>query len=201
MKNVDYLDAVVVMLGEPIGHGFDAEAWETLEGSLGFGLPVDYKKILDSYGPVRLNGHLSLKHPANARWNLGKWISGTVEAWREVPWDDEIDGDPRPSLGISEMKFGTDDGLTPIVGTDRGETVFLARGMAGREFRIFVESGDGEFFEYPICFSEWLYRYLVGEDMAGPNSSAFYPGPVKFESLPMSYGEETTVWYGPDRGM
>ncbi len=201
MKSVDHLGAVIAMLGLPTGHGVHPEAWEELEGSLGFGFPPDYKQILDSYGPVQLNGHLSLKHPATARWNLGKWIRETVAAWEEVPWDDEIDGDPRIALGISEMKFGTVDGLTPVAGTDRGETIFLARSVSGQEWRIFVEDGEGEFFEYSVSFSEWLYRYLVGEDMAGPNSSAFYPGPVKFESLPMSYGEETAVWYGPGRGM
>ncbi|PHQ53563.1 hypothetical protein BLA24_00495 [Streptomyces cinnamoneus] len=189
------------MLGEATGHGANPGAWESIENSLGFGLPADYKQVLEAYGPVKLNGHLYVNHPATVRWNLGKWIRETVVAWGEVPWDDDIDGDPRPALGISEMKFGTSDGLTPIAGTDRGELIFLARGASGQEWRIFVGDGDGEFFEYSICFSEWLYRYLVGEDMAGPNSSAFYPGPVKFEGRPMSYGEETAVWYGPDRGM
>ncbi|MEU5051887.1 SMI1/KNR4 family protein [Streptomyces sp. NPDC021096] len=197
----DYLGDVVAMLGEARGYGASPEAWADLEASLGFELPADYKKILEAYGPVQLNGHLYLDHPATARWNLGEWIRETVVAWEEVPWGDDIDGDPRPALGISEMRFGTSDGLTPVASTNRGETVFLARGAGGQEWRLFVDDGEGEFFEYSISFSEWLYRYLVGEDMAGPNSSAFYPGPVKLEGRPMSYGDETAVWYGPDRGM
>ncbi|MFG2439028.1 hypothetical protein [Streptomyces sp. NPDC048508] len=55
--------------------------------------------------------------------------------------------------------------------------------------------------EHHMSFTEWLYRYLIGEDMSGPSSSAFYPGPVKLERLPMSAGERTEPWYGPDRGM
>lgn len=30
-----------------------------------------------------------------------------------------------------------------------------------------------------MSFAEWLCRYLTGQDMAGPNRSAFYPGPVQ----------------------
>ncbi len=200
MASSDYLGDVVARLGEPRGYGPAPEAWESLESSLGFELPADYKRIVEDYAPVKVHGHLYLSHPATSGWNLGEWIRETVEDWEAVPWDDEIEGDPRRVLGISEMEFGTAGGLTPVASTDRGETIFLAPGAAGRGVRIFVENGESEFFEYSISFSEWLYRYLAGEDMTGP-SPVFYPGPVKFESLPMSYGEETAVWYGPDRGM
>lgn len=37
--------------------------------------------------------------------------------------------------------------------------------------------------------------------MAGPNSSGFYPGPVKLEHLPMPADERPEPWYGPDCGM
>ncbi|GAA3482167.1 hypothetical protein GCM10018966_066990 [Streptomyces yanii] len=50
-------------------------------------------------------------------------------------------------------------------------------------------------------FGEWLYRYLIGEDMTGPNSAAFYPGPVQMRYLPMPVDEHPEPWYGPDRGM
>ncbi|MFV8127911.1 SMI1/KNR4 family protein [Streptomyces syringium] len=201
MKKVEYLDAVVAMLGEPTSRGASSEARTDLERSLGFELPVDCMQILEWYGPVKVNDHLYLNHPATDRWNLGEWIRDTVKAWDAISWGDEIDGDPRPSLGLTEMKFGTSEGLTPVASTDRGETIFLAKGATGQGWRVFVEDGEGEFFEYPISFSEWLYRYLIGEDMAGPNSSVLYPGPVKFESLPMRSGDERVVSYGPDRNM
>nr|WTB30861.1 hypothetical protein OG781_16405 [Streptomyces sp. NBC_00830] len=43
--------------------------------------------------------------------------------------------------------------------------------------------------------------YLIGEDMAGPNSSAFYPGPVELQHLPMSADERPEHWCGPDRSI
>ncbi|MFE3991468.1 hypothetical protein ACFXPW_07170 [Streptomyces goshikiensis] len=70
------------------------------------------------------------------------------------------------------MEFGTARGLTPIASADSGQTVFLARRPEESRDLLFVEDGDGEFFEYSMSFSEWLYRYLIGEDMSGPNTSS-----------------------------
>ncbi|TLQ48360.1 hypothetical protein FEF34_20950 [Streptomyces marianii] len=64
-----------------------------------------------------------------------------------------------------------------------------------------MEDGEGEFFEYAMGFAEWLYRYLVGEDMAGPETSSFYPGPVILRDLPMMPDERPPTRRGPDRGM
>ncbi|WP_093497385.1 hypothetical protein [Streptomyces sp. Ag109_O5-10] len=42
-------------------------------------------------------------------------------------WDDlDPDEDPRLLFGLAELTFGTRDGLWPIAGADRGETLFLA---------------------------------------------------------------------------
>ncbi|GAU69155.1 putative hypothetical protein [Streptomyces sp. NBRC 110611] len=201
MTESQYLESVFAMLGQPESRHADPAAWETLECELGVELPVDYKAIIDGYGPVKLNGHLNLDHPAAERWNLRQAMQRDALVWSEVPWEEiELDTDPRPSLGISDMKFGTPDGLIYAVGTNRDEAIFLGKGTGPQGWRVFV-ARDDDFFEYPMPFAEWLYRYLVGEDMAGPNSSAFVPGPVMFESLPMSANETVTAWYGPDRGM
>ncbi|MER7705390.1 hypothetical protein ABTX81_21175 [Kitasatospora sp. NPDC097605] len=40
-----------------------------------------------------------------------------------------------------------------------------------------------------------------GEDMVGPNSSAFHPGPVLLEPLPVSPDDRPAPMYGPERGM
>lgn len=48
---------------------------------------------------------------------------------------------------------------------------------------------------------EWLYRYLIGEEMAGWDSAAFYPGPVQLEYPPTGPGQRTQEAYGPERGM
>lgn len=69
-------------------------------------------------------------------------------------------------------------------------------------WRILACNGDEQdFYEYRMPFGEWLYRYLTGEDMPGPGSAVFYPGPVVFESMPMAAGDEPITWIGPDRGM
>lgn len=46
-----------------------------------------------------------------------------------------------------------------------------------------------------------LHRYLIGEDVAGPNTSAFYPDPVELQHLPMSADERPEHWCGPDRSI
>ncbi|MEV0036861.1 SMI1/KNR4 family protein [Streptomyces sp. NPDC050804] len=199
MNAADYLRALVGVLGEPPTLHASPSAWQDLERELGFELPEDYKGIIDGYAPVRLNGHLYLLHPATHRWNLVRWVRETVDVWSDVEWDDELEGDPRPILGVDEIRFGVAGGLTPLLGSDRGETVFLAHGAPGAESSIFAERGDGEFHHYPVSFAEWLYRHLAGEDMTGPNSSVFHPGPVKFANLPMSSADPETEWSGPDR--
>ncbi|MFD7104405.1 SMI1/KNR4 family protein [Streptomyces kasugaensis] len=202
MTEEQYLEALFTMLGKPACRYANPEAWAALEGDLGVALPTDYKRIIDGYGPVKLNGHLYLKHPATKDWNLAEEMRSTAHVWSEVSWDGvDLEFDPRSSLGIPEIRFGTPDGLIYAVSTNGGgEAVFLGKGVTGRGWRIFVYL-DGEFYEYDMSFSEWLYRYLIGENMTGPYSSRFIPGPVKFESLPMSAGDTPVTWYGPDRGM
>ncbi|MFK0114223.1 hypothetical protein [Streptomyces sp. NPDC091217] len=79
--------------------------------------------------------------------------------------------------------------------------VFYApRGASGKG-SLFVEGGDYEFFEFSCSFAEWLYRWLMGEEMTGPGGSAFYPGPVVLEDLPMNPDERPEKRYGPPRGM
>ncbi|MFI2739188.1 SMI1/KNR4 family protein [Streptomyces sp. NPDC018711] len=195
----EFLDRVLAMLGDPPQEHADPAAWLRLEAELGFSLPEDYKVIVDAYAPVKLNHHLYLDHPATDRWNLAAGIRRTSEAWAQVPWDDDVDGDPRVVLGLDEMEFGTRRGLTPIASADSGQTVFLAH-KDSRDL-LFVEDGDGEFFEYSMSFSEWLFRYLIGEDMCGPNSSYFYPGPVVLESRPLQPGDQVIRRQGPDRAM
>ncbi|MEU4266809.1 SMI1/KNR4 family protein [Streptomyces sp. NPDC026092] len=196
-----FLARVIAMLGDPPAHHADPAAWAALETDLGFSLPEDFKTLVDGYAPVKVNGHLYLDHPATDRWNLGTFIRETSEAWNQIPWDDDIEGDPRAALGLADLEFGTERGLTPIASADSGQTVFFARSPEDGRTLLFVEDGDGEFSMYSMSLSEWLYRYLVGEDMAGPNSSYFYPGPVVLESRPMEPDEEIVRRHGPERGM
>lgn len=197
-----YLEALLAMLGEPRGHGEDAAAWARLETELGCELPADFKRVSELHAPVEINEHLNLHHPATQRWNLAEWISGMAEAFGEVEWDGEFTaGDPRPALGTAGLTFGSPDGLVPVLGTDRGEMVFWAPRVVDGGGQVFCLWDDDEFYRQDMSLSEWLYRYLVGEDLFGPNSAAFYPGPVKLKSLPMYSADTPVVWYGPERGM
>ncbi|MFH9419885.1 SMI1/KNR4 family protein [Streptomyces sp. NPDC017529] len=197
----DHLTAVMAMLGPAENRYADPAAWERLHAELGFRLPPDFRTLVDAYAPVHLNGHLLLHHPATERWNLGRWIRDSVRAWSEVDWEDlSPEEDPRLLCGLEELSFGTRDGLWPLAGTDRGEDVFLVA-ASGPAPWLLVAYEDGGWARYDMSFAEWLYRYLIGEDMAGPGSSACYPGPVRLCRLPMTAGERPVPWSGPDRGM
>ncbi|MFJ9720816.1 SMI1/KNR4 family protein [Streptomyces sp. NPDC101213] len=201
MPIIDYLAATMAMLGPAPNRYAEPSAWDRLHTELGIQLPSDYRAIVDAYAPVHLNGHLYLSHPATERWNLGQWMRDTIQAWSEVPWEEldlDADEDPRRLFGIEELRFGTRAGLWPIASTDRGEMVFLD---AASDATRLVVAYDETWTEHHISLAEWLYRHLIGEDMSGPNSSAFSPGPVELRHLPMSADERCEPWYGPDRGM
>ncbi|MFD1275652.1 SMI1/KNR4 family protein [Streptomyces kaempferi] len=171
----DYLPAVMAMLGPAQNRYADPAAWDTLHAELGIQLPTDYQTLLDAYAPIQLNGHLSLSHPATARWNLGDWIRDSARAWSEIPWDDlDPDEDPRLLFGLTELSFGTRNGLWPITSTDRGETLFLVAADDTAPW-ILVEDGEGGWARYDMSFAEWLYRYLVGEDMVAPTLQPSIP--------------------------
>ncbi|KQX77050.1 MULTISPECIES: hypothetical protein [unclassified Streptomyces] len=197
----EYLPAVMAMLGPAQNRYADPTAWDLLHAELGIRLPTDYQTLVDAYAPIQLNGHLSLRHPATARWNLGDWIRETARAWSEIPWDNlDPDEDPRLLFGLPELSFGTCNGLWPIASTDRGEALFLMA-TDGTLSGILVEDGEGGWARYDMSFAEWLYRYLIGQDMAGPNTSAFCPGPVQLCRFPMTADERPEPWNGPERGM
>jgi hypothetical protein len=80
---MDYLGAVLAMLGEPQDRYADPAAWVKLEGGLGLALPNDFKRVVDAYAPILVNGDLYLHHPTTERWNLGADIRDSVRAWSD----------------------------------------------------------------------------------------------------------------------
>lgn len=92
----DYLQAVLAMLGPEEGRLTDPAAWLKLEGELGRTLPSDYKRIVDAYAPVQINGHLSLAHPASGSWNLGAEMRSTAPSgWStRTPYRAGLSGRP-----------------------------------------------------------------------------------------------------------
>ncbi len=104
-------------------------------------------------------------------WNLREWVQSTSEAWSQVVGGE---GEPdgafhwRPLSGLLVRRMG----LIPLASTDRGETLFYAPRGALCTGSLFVEDGESEFFEYSMKFAEWLYRWLVGEEVTGPGASS-----------------------------
>ncbi|MCX3285522.1 hypothetical protein OR263_02070 [Streptomyces sp. NEAU-H22] len=70
--------------------------------------------------------------------------------------------------------------------------------VTGLRIHVYV-GADDDIYRCDVGFTEWLYRYLQGEDMAGPNGSAYGPGPVRFDALPYASEGRPEFWFGPDR--
>ncbi|WP_329022315.1 SMI1/KNR4 family protein [Streptomyces sp. NBC_00690] len=191
------LQRVFAMMGEPDARYADPDAWNRLEEELGLALPEDYKTLVDGYAPIQVNGHLHLEHPAAPGLGLSSFMAQTVEAFTSITWDEDV---LCPGFESTGPLFGGEKGMVPLCSTDRGEYVFLAPKVDGEPGRLLTCDGDEQdFYEYRMSFGEWLSRYLTGDDMVGPHSAAFYPGPLLMERWPA--GQQSVEWYGPERGM
>ncbi|MFE3855993.1 SMI1/KNR4 family protein [Streptomyces griseorubiginosus] len=189
---MSYREKLRTLSGTPL-HRKNPEVWVAIERSLGVGLPNDYKDFIDGYGPVRVNGHLHFDHPSHPVWDLAKWIAETVETYAALDWVDLS----CPEFASEDPRFGAPNGLIPLFESDRGECFFFKPGAKPRMY-VYV-GADDDIYRYDVGFAEWLYRYLQGEDMAGPNSSAYYPGPVRFDALPHTEAPRGQFWFGPER--
>ncbi|CAM5260289.1 hypothetical protein GCM10010329_04850 [Streptomyces spiroverticillatus] len=196
----DFLQGVFHLLGDPPQRPEPAELWRETEAVVGCALPEDYKEIIGRYGPARVNGHLYFSTPDSGRWSLREEIPETIRAWADADWEPDEDeitgGDPRTLFGWDGLKFGVEDGLTPLASTDNGVTLFFVPGRPAAG--LFVANGDGELLRYDMSFAEWLHRYLSGDDVTG-YGGFFYPGPVELRSMPMSPTDREVVWYGSPR--
>lgn len=200
----DYLEAVINMIGPARNRDTDPAAWLKLENELGRALPAGYKAIVDAYGPCQINHHLYLDRPSDGWRDLGTWIRRISELWSQeqvVREGTEPHLDPRVICGLSQVTFGAAEGLIPVASTDQGHIVFLAPQVHGVADGLVVMNREGDWAGYSLPFAEWLYRYLIGEEMGGWNSAVFYPGPVHLEYLPTEPGQPSLMVHGPARGM
>ncbi|MFG3397905.1 SMI1/KNR4 family protein [Streptomyces parvus] len=184
------------LLGPPrVAHGHPPSDWYTLEQQLGIELPRDYKRFVSRYAPIQVNGHLYFNHPATSRWNLGDWMEATVNEFRRG------DFSQADCPGFDDgAAFGGPNGLIPLIDSDSGDYLFGAWESKKEAWRFLACNGDEQnFYEYRMPFAEWIYRYLAGENMLGPNSGVFSPGPIMLESMPMNPEERSETWYGPER--
>ncbi|MFF7453188.1 SMI1/KNR4 family protein [Kitasatospora sp. NPDC008115] len=193
----EYVELLVRVLGAP-GSGRPAACeWLEVEAGLGVDFPDDYKEVAASYAPVQLNGHLILWHPATRFFNLAENVAQEIQVFEGIDWR---------AVGVGFRgevpRFGGPGGLIPVARTDRGEVVFLFRDTPDLPWHVVGFSSDGEgFHEYDFGFAEWLYRYLAGEEVLGPGSATFHPGPLLIEDLPRSPGDRVVDRRGPDRGV
>ncbi|MER7955937.1 SMI1/KNR4 family protein [Streptomyces sp. NPDC096030] len=192
---MDHLGAVFTLMGEPRRkHEASAAAWERVEANFDAPVPDDYKKIVQAYAPVQVNWHLYFLHPEE---DLEIWMGQTIEAFRGTSWDEDV---ICPGFEDSGPLFGGRAGMVPLATTDRGEYVFAAREEKAAAWRILTCDGEEQdFYEYRMGFAEWLHGWLSGGDMFGPDSSVYYPGPVRLERPPKGPGEPSLVWEGPER--
>ncbi|MER7773145.1 SMI1/KNR4 family protein [Kitasatospora sp. NPDC096140] len=194
---MDYLSEVRQMMGDPIRPRLEGE-WGDVEAAAGVGLPDDYKTFIELYGPVGVNRHLTFHHPNSEMWSLARWIRETIDSYRGVEWAEVLE-EPEKA---DQLAFGGPEGLVPLLASGRGEVLFMETPPEEEGYRLVVFVGDDcEFFRYDIGFAEWLFRYLVGEDMMGPNSSALPSGPLLIEEFPKEFGGHPEFRHGPHRGV
>ncbi|MCP2314267.1 hypothetical protein [Kitasatospora paracochleata] len=190
----DYLGAVLDMIGPGRPDRPESSGWAEVEGLLEVELPADFKQIAETYAPVTLNHHLTLTRPGTQFFNLAERLGPEIKGLEESDWD---------GAGVTfrgaRPSFGGPDGLIPVASTDRREGAFLVRPADGDGWHMAGIVLDGQFAEYEMSFSEWLYRYLAGEDMFGPRSGVYYPGPLMIVDLPKAPGEGVTERRGPAR--
>ncbi|MFE6748319.1 SMI1/KNR4 family protein [Kitasatospora purpeofusca] len=192
---MDYLAELQGIIGPPCGPGVSPGVWSQLERELGIVLPEDIKTIVERYSPMRLGRAINLANPETATYNFGSHIRSTVAAYRECSFSLANFPDFPGVIG-----FGGPDGLIPVSGTAHGEEVFLYRDPVAQRWQIVIFVGDDlEFYRYDMGFAEWLYRYLMGEDMAGPNSGQDFPNPLPVTDLLVPEGSVPVERFGPLR--
>ncbi|MFE2140607.1 SMI1/KNR4 family protein [Streptomyces sp. NPDC059456] len=193
----DHLASLKRMIGKPRDLFLGIDEWDRLENDLGVTFPGDYKSIINSYAPVRMNHHLYLDHPANTFCPLGSWISRIISTFQSMTWPS---GTACPGFESTGPQFGGESGMIPIASTDRGEYAFLVPGKDGGQGTILTRGREEpDFYAHNMSFGEWLHRYLAGEEMFVPGVTARYPGPLAMMSLPTSADDRPVTWYGPAR--
>ncbi|WP_309140640.1 SMI1/KNR4 family protein [Streptomyces sp. PKU-EA00015] len=152
------LPEITALLGEPRFNWSDLAPWIQLERELGVEFPADFRKIVDAYGSIEINGQLYLNHPAgHLLHDLGTMIRMDLELWRE---EDMAEFLPSP-VGAKPGE------LMPVATATTGEAIFLrVPDDPSSPWRVVVQEFDSPAWTlYEMTFSEWLLAYLKGEDV------------------------------------
>lgn len=104
----------------PPARDLPGHAWEAVEQELGFGLPGDYKAIVDTYGPGCFGAFIHLYQP-NASLpaiNLQQQLRDAIWALQEL------------KRGGERMPYDPRHELVPVGRTDNGDVFYWIRRSA-----------------------------------------------------------------------
>ncbi|MFK0236319.1 SMI1/KNR4 family protein [Streptomyces vinaceus] len=157
------------LLGEPACWGWARpRLWEAAEEHLGVPLPADYKAFLDLYGPGAFDGFLHMDRPVDgtAAELERLWPTAGPKSHLDDPERHPFPFHPQPG------------GLIAWGGEEDGAVYyFLPAEPDPAEWRIVVETDEGEWQEAPGPFTEFLLNLAEG-----PHRPSFlgrhHPGPT-----------------------
>lgn len=67
--------------------------------------------------------------------------------------------------------------------------------------QLFDRGGEAVLhYEYRMPFAEWFHRYPAGEEISGPGSGLFRPGPIPLDGMPTDERASASGRESPDRG-
>ncbi|MFE7531699.1 hypothetical protein ACFU7Y_39250 [Kitasatospora sp. NPDC057542] len=191
---MEFIDRIFGLIGVGERRSASAEGWRAVGQAAGVELPDDFKRIVEAYAPVCLSSHLTIRHPDTEFFNLADWLSSSLADLAVLDWI----ANEGPKYHGEVPTFGGPYGLIPVASTDRRETVFLRQCAETGDWVVVSPSADeGVFHEFEQSFSEWLFRYLSGEEMVGRNSAIRHRDRLLVENLPKFPGDVMTSRRGP----
>ena len=161
---------------EPVEPG-RPEAWREIEQQLGFALPSDYKKYIETYGTGSVDDFLLVFNPfsSNRYVSLPTQIEDRLDAQRQFT---EMTGDAAP------WPLHPDPGgLLPWACTDNGDVLFWLTEGAPDDWSIVVmEAHSDEWEQAPGPMSNFLLRVLSREYKCNIFPEGWPTGDLRFST-------------------
>jgi hypothetical protein len=163
------MDRIIPLLGSPTFSCDAVEVWQATSRNAGMTFPEHFREFCDAYGPGRVNS-VRILHPVYGQSLLFDRVRATV-AFLGPLFDR---GDLPAPLGWLEgqlLPFGHE-----ISGV---ELLFRVTESPANDWHVCAFAG-GEFEDFEFGFEEWLYRYLVGDEVLSPWLSGCGELPPRF---------------------
>ncbi len=145
--------------------------WDEVEGALGFGLPTDYKELVDVYGPGKFDDFLVVLQPGHKvpRLDLLNSVTETAELLNAY----ESSGETLPAPADQLLAVGL---------TDNGDTLYWVRDSleSPDKWRVAVNGARDfdDWFLFDGCLSHFLAAVLSRE-LVVPSLAGDFPYPDK----------------------